>query len=69
MVRDGSPLIANSSTGDLPLVETILDILVGKSPALRIVAWSKWCDQSIGIWDLAGEMLVLIGTALGAIVL
>ena len=34
----GTPLVANSSTGDLPLVEIILDNSVGKSPPLKIVA-------------------------------
>jgi hypothetical protein len=49
-------------------VEIILDILVGKSPALRMVDWDKWCSKSIGIWDLTGAMLVLIGNAPGAFV-
>ena len=68
MVRDGTPLMANSSTGDLPLVDIILDIYVGKSPASGIVDWDKWYGQSVGIWDLTGAMLVLIGSAPGAIV-
>ena len=61
--------MANSSTGDLPLVEIISDLLVGKSPALRMVAWSEWCGQCLGIWDLTGAMLVLISNTPGEIVL
>ena len=33
-----------------------------------IVDWDKWYGQSVGIWDLTGAMLVLIGSAPGAFV-